>query len=1025
MADDAFEEMCCALLAKEPGIASADLFGRPREPQFGIDIIGEIEENGGVVVVSCKCCRAIKRGEFSKWSGEFLNHWNAYWKKRQVRNFVLAIAADVKSSARQKEIKEEKDRFARFGITYEPWPPRLLQEKLRRHPGLVAQFLGNEWVPRLCGIPRLSKADPQELLEERWIHCEACEFEKAANCAEEAARLARDVNDKKILLGALRCAARDLGDLLISKRPDDIEAGRITSRIASHLAELETLDIPESELALEKALFARLEKRASDALKFAEIAETKTGDPETAAEALTVQLQAHWQMETPEAGLALKERIQGAAGRLEGGDSELVLQASWLRTLRKISKSTAADVQSFLALVRKMIADDRVSPPRALVLLDEVVSEFGRADDLESSRILLELALQVAASLPDPSRAATISIQIAEVEAELGNEVEAKKHLGVSDMWIDTLKSTGDKKGWIHRKATALATRGRIESRLARKAEPSDYELSLRHRRAAYDALNEAMRFVETHETDLLGDVGPFLADLGVRLGDAAEALGKRLAAAVHYRRARTDQIMAGERFRDIGMTAWIREVDALLFGGKPHEARSLLADIVASPWVTESVRANAQKNIAWINEHVTSVTEWLDSKAAEDIRKIVGSEPEGLRHIIADQMRPLVEWFREFPPREGAGHAYSELCDIWGRGGLSRIVAAVRADPLNSISVDATCVADINLWARVFCPLYDTVIVNWKGSLNAGLAIVPMPDNLGPPGEFGGQGYIRTSDALDGKIGWHAAIGWGNFLPSEVSEFLATEALPLVQSGRLVLLPASLVGCTQSAVGWTDNLFVDQLLGGVVKIAGARPDDGDGTSRDAEFRLLDLGTVTVPFIDSVPLGDLDRVLDDTAEWLSPLRRLLQGAIGSSHLRHERWDSLRLYFTEIRDAFRQLEERWRSLTASRHNEAQWRVADVTGAFSAATRRDETPGSDSITDLLRSIAGSNPDLGPWIPFWRLREAGGQINWTRRLDNRSTPPDEMACLHGLSNPVSQGWLFPGDGGPGIAAGFKVDR
>jgi len=28
----------------------------------------------------------------------------------------------------------------------------------------------------------------------------------------------------------------------------------------------------------------------------------------------------------------------------------------------------------------------------------------------------------------------------------------------------------------------------------------------------------------------------------------------------------------------------------------------------------------------------------------------------------------------------------------------------------------------------------------------------------------------------------------------------------------------------------------------------------------------LDLGTVTVPFIDSVPLGDLDRVLDDTAE---------------------------------------------------------------------------------------------------------------------------------------------------------------
>ena len=77
MADDAFEEMCCALLAKEPGIASADLFGRPREPQFGIDVIGKIEGNGGIVVISCKCYSTIKRGNLSKWSDDFLNHWDA------------------------------------------------------------------------------------------------------------------------------------------------------------------------------------------------------------------------------------------------------------------------------------------------------------------------------------------------------------------------------------------------------------------------------------------------------------------------------------------------------------------------------------------------------------------------------------------------------------------------------------------------------------------------------------------------------------------------------------------------------------------------------------------------------------------------------------------------------------------------------------------------------------------------------------------------------------------------------------
>lgn len=50
---------------------------------------------------------------------------------------------------------------------------------------------------------------------------------------------------------------------------------------------------------------------------------------------------------------------------------------------------------------------------------------------------------------------------------------------------------------------------------------------------------------------------------------------------------------------------------------------------------------------------------------------------------------------------------------------------------------------------ARIFCPLYDTVIVNWKGPIHPTLGIVPMPDNLGPPGAFGGQGYNRQDQPL------------------------------------------------------------------------------------------------------------------------------------------------------------------------------------------------------------------------------------------------------------------------------------
>ncbi len=1025
LANDVFEEMCCAILAKEPGVISADLFGRPREKQFGIDAIGEIVSNGGIIVMSCKCYTTIKRGQLTGWSNEFMNHWETFWQKRQIRRFILAIASDVKSSERRKEIEKEKARFADIGISYEVWQPRLLQEKLRGHPGLVSQFLGKEWVSRLCGISGVSFTNPSKLLEERCMLSLACEFEAAADYAEKAAQLARDLNDKKTLINALRCAARDLGDFLLSRQIDDSETRQVIIRISSHITELETLDIPSTLLALEKALFARLEKKSSDVLKFAKTAEMNTDNPEIAAEALLIQLQAYWQMKTPEIGLTLSERIRVVTKKTENSDVALVLQGSWLRTLCKTSKSTNKEIQNFIALARNTIMDDKISPNRFLMLINEVASEFGRAENHSGARSLLGLALEVASKMENSAQICAIAIEIANIETEIGNEKEVNKHLGIAEKWIDILKAKEDTSEWVIRKVLTLASRGRIESRFANKHCQLDYRKSLEYHRAAYEALNEAIRFIKTHEAKLAGDIGAFQADLNLKLGKTALSLGRPLKAVDHFHKARTDQIMGDERFQEFGTTSMIGEVEALMQSGRPYEARSLLIEILDLPYATETLQNNVKNDIAWIDEHIVSVNDWQKSKAAEDIRKFVASKPEGLRCNISIQTRPLIEWFKEFSPKEGEDHVYSALFDIWGRGGFSRIVAAVQADPLNTISVDATCIAEIELWARVFCPLYDTVIVNWKGSLDDGLAVVPMPDNLGPPGEFGGQGYTRTSDTYAEKDGWHAAVGWGNFLPKDVAEFLATEALPLIQSGRLILIPAPLVGCTQSAIGWTDNLFVDTFLGGVVKTAGFRQKNESAVSKYSEFRQLDLGNITIPYIDNVTLSDLDRILADTGEWLIPLRHLLQGALGSSNLRFEQWDSLRPYFIDIRDAFRQLGEKWKSLMPSGPKGEGLRVTNLMGTFSAVSRGKDTPGVDNMTNLLRSIAGSSPDLGPWIPFWCLQGVGGQINWTRPLDNRSIPPHELARFQGFRSSVSQGWLYPGDGGPGMGAAIRPDK
>ncbi len=148
MPADAFEEMCCTLLANEPHIEAADLFGRPREPQFGIDVIG-CRDDSDTEVISCKCYTALRKGNLANWSKDFLDHWESRWKSENIQRFILAIAADVKSSERQKEIEIEKGRFAEIGVEYEVEPSRFCR-----------RLLSSYFKLRFCLTSRLVRISP-------------------------------------------------------------------------------------------------------------------------------------------------------------------------------------------------------------------------------------------------------------------------------------------------------------------------------------------------------------------------------------------------------------------------------------------------------------------------------------------------------------------------------------------------------------------------------------------------------------------------------------------------------------------------------------------------------------------------------------------------------------------------------------------------------------------------------------------------------------------------------------------------
>jgi hypothetical protein len=80
---------------------------------------------------------------------------------------------------------------------------------------------------------------------------------------------------------------------------------------------------------------------------------------------------------------------------------------------------------------------------------------------------------------------------------------------------------------------------------------------------------------------------------------------------------------------------------------------------------------------------------------------------------------------------------------------------------------------------------------------------------------------------------------------------------------------------------------------------------------------------------------------------------------------------------------------------------------------------ECRSREPITGLLQSVASGNRELGPWIPYWRLRDRGGILNWTCPLDNQSTPPDrgtmaQMAAMGMQKSPELHSWLYPGTPG-----------
>lgn len=273
---------------------------------------------------------------------------------------------------------------------------------------------------------------------------------------------------------------------------------------------------------------------------------------------------------------------------------------------------------------------------------------------------------------------------------------------------------------------------------------------------------------------------------------------------------------------------------------------------------------------------------------------------------------------------------------------------------------------------------------------LGAGLVIAPIHSAYGDSSDhFGGHGYAVTAGSVfRDHAEWHPALSWANPLPREVAMFLAGEALPLVTAGRLVVLPAPLVGCTQTAIGWTDNLLVENFLGGVVDVARR---EEPFTSASRRRRVLDLTQIQIPFIDNVGLADLASVLEETEAWVGSFRGLLLKAMSKDDLSYERWERVASFEYDISQACRELREHLESLTR-RHQRQEWTIREAPGGIGVGERgdaREPVYGFVAVSRFSAWRPGTVDTLFAPSRSWgpsSLDLPSGQSEYTSRRDSR---------------------------------------
>lgn len=384
----------------------------------------------------------------------------------------------------------------------------------------------------------------------------------------------------------------------------------------------------------------------------------------------------------------------------------------------------------------------------------------------------------------------------------------------------------------------------------------------------------------------------------------------------------------------------------------------------------------------------------WLSSGDAETIRR-TGRE-SGIREAMRPTIRHLFELWDDIPPNY---NCHAAVYDYWGRGSFLRLCVAIQGKPTDCFTLDASSVDDIRLAAEMLCPMFEVVMVKWKGKL------------LGPQKGVSG-GYVRNDMKQDWLYGSglvhckNSFVGYTNDLPDDVITFLRGDARKLVESGRLFVVPAQLIGCAQRFVGASDATFALQLLQGSFLGVG---EDVDGVSKNVERSMVRLHRMKLPYYRDVNLSDLSDILDDVGGQARYFHSRIREMISAGDFEKAQFDAMKedAIARRVDDAIMELREIYRSVDKSVSSKL-----DALSIDQMVAPRGFGVSGTNVTHMLSSILPVGSDLKAWIPFSRIAGAGGCFSWGSAPIRNAIPAP--------INTINFSWLAPPTIGAGASGG-----